>query len=79
MDNLEYLKDRKRIDDERKKNKESLPHYVSEWEIEYRRTKALEIIAEELCKMNNPLIKVEMLKPKIRVRNLDKYMKKTSI
>lgn len=51
MTNLEYLKDRKRIDDERKQI-DSLPKQVSEWEIEYRRTKALEIIAEELIKHN---------------------------
>ncbi len=58
MENLEYLLDRKRIDNERNQI-DSLRKEVGEWEIEYRKLKALEIIAEELIKTNGILENIE--------------------
>ena len=74
MDNLEYLK----------KVKDSLADWdvvkkVCEHEIEYRKMKALEIIAEELCIMNNPKYEVTIAKPKIQLnKKALGYIKKTS-
>ena len=59
MTNLEYLEKAKRIDDDRSKNLNEFPERVSEWEIEYRKMKALEIIAEELIKNNLTLKEVK--------------------
>jgi hypothetical protein len=75
MNNLEYLEKLKK-DNFRKfvTNNSNYKEYV-----EGRKVLALEIIAEELCILNKPLIKMEMLKSKIQLRNLNKYMKKTSI
>ncbi|MDP2362747.1 MAG: hypothetical protein Q8M94_03145 [Ignavibacteria bacterium] len=55
MTNLGYLDNRKYLDDERKKDKDPLYRQISEWEIEYRKVKALEIIAEELINNNSTL------------------------
>jgi len=55
MNNLDYLKNRKEIDDGKKRDKDPLSIQVSEWEIEYRKMKALEIIAEELINLNSTL------------------------
>ena len=52
MNNLEYLEKVKHKDNERKKCLKLFPEQVSEWEIEYRRTKASEIIAECMIKQN---------------------------
>ena len=69
MDNLEYLKN---VRDKCFRDKN---------EIETRKVLALEIIAEELCIMNNPKYKVTIVKPKIKIhkKSLNEYMRKTSI
>ena len=55
MNNLDYLENRKDEDDGRRKDEDPLSISVSEWEIEYRRTKALEIIAEQIISLDNTL------------------------
>ena len=55
MTNLDYLENRKDEDDGRRKDEDPLSISVSEWEIEYRRTKALEIIAEQTIHLDSTL------------------------
>lgn len=71
MDNLEYLK---------KMKKDSYREHQEHTAWENRQVLALEIIAEELCIMNNPKYEVTMVKPKIKIhkKSLNEYMKKTS-
>lgn len=71
MTNSEYLGKMKKKDEERAKVR-SLRREIGGWEIEYRKVKALEIIAEELCIMNDPSVGVTMLKPKIQLSTKEK-------
>ena len=78
MDNKEYLEKSKKIDDDRSKNLNEFPERVSEWEIEYRKTKALEIIAETLIdirdfEMGSIVIYKDLV---IDVHKLEKRIKK---
>jgi len=58
MDNLKYLEKQKKIEDVREKERRGESFKCAgEHEIEHRKTKALEIIAEELCKYNISLSK----------------------
>ena len=61
MDNLEYSKKLKKKDNERKDVLKLFPNQISEWEIEYRRTKATEIIAETLIDLIVPLENIETI------------------
>ena len=55
MTNLDYLENRKDEDDGRRKDEDPLSISVSEWEIEYRKMKALEIIAEQTIHLDSTL------------------------
>jgi len=73
MTNLEYLENIKKED---KTIKEIIDLCDGNIKIDnfgytYRQVKALEIIAEELCILNNPKYEVTALKPKIQ---LNKYV-----
>ena len=68
MTNLEYLEKAKRIDDDRSKNLNEFPERVSEWEIEYRKMKALEIIAEEIITLSDTVTTLENIETAIRQR-----------
>lgn len=74
MENLEYLEKNKKRDEEWfKSNGFELDQMLSNFNVTYRNMKAMEIIAEELCKLNNLMLDVtengSHTMPSIRVRN----------
>jgi len=73
MDNLEYLEKNKRRDEEWFKNNGfELDQMLSNFNFTYRNMKAMEIIAEELCRLKNIMLDVvengSHTMPSIRVR-----------
>lgn len=83
MTNEEYLKGMKKADEEWFNDSDMSFKQLADDDTfdDYRRIRALEIIAEELCKLNSPTVRVEMIKPKIKIHKetLNQCMKKTSI